>query len=244
MTTTTESVAPSEIQPYLDHLEERVAHLPPEQQAELLDDLRSHLTEILSDDSGTSLADRIGAPESYVAELAASLGLDEAPSGPRAMRAVISALSDRLASLRRRDSWPEMRWALWTLRGTAIALFLTWYGLFPSDHNDWWFRIPAFALIAALIWGSVRVGSLGSRSRYWKRLSWALTAGGLIAAVSLAANVSARMTPTYYIERGYSQMGSNGCLFVETELGYFIQDPSCMPVLSVVVSDPEEGGNP
>lgn len=242
MTSTAESVVPSEVQPYLDRLAERSAHVPSERRAELMEDLRSHLTEVLADDTGTPLVDRVGTPEAYVEELATSIGLDAADEST-AIKRLASAASDRLVTVGRRLSWPEIRWALWTLRGTAIALLLTWDGLFPGDHDDWWFRFPSIVLIVVVIWGSVRIGSLGRRSPTWKRLSWALTGIGLIAAVSLGTNVAARMTPSYYVENSTQIVDSSGCSFFETDLGYVIQDPSCLPLVTVVISDPEEVGN-
>ena len=192
--TAPESIASSEVRPYLETLERRLANLSQKERVVLLADLESHLEEVLTDESGAPLADRIGSPDAYADEFAASVGLSDTPKQSRSLEGPGAELPSPPPIVRARSPWPEMRPAWWALMGTAIGLLLVW-SVFRPDTPGF---SPLLQLLAGLIVGgivglSMRIGRNGDRNRIWRALSYAVTIAGLIAGVSLAANVSARL---------------------------------------------------
>ena len=206
MTTTTESKTSPEILPYLEQLKQRLAHLPEAERAELLHDLELHLEEIVTDESGTPLPSRIGAPDIYAKEFAESIGAD----APKGHRSPLRALSNGVRRLTEmpvmrwlRGIWPEMRPAMWALRGAVLSLLLTWGWLFPGPSPNVTRRVAAALLLVALVGASMRIGRNWSRSRNWRYLSHGLTVAGAIALVALTATISARTYVWYYDDYYY-----------------------------------------
>jgi len=202
MTTTELSTSP-EILPYLERLEQRLVNLPDDERTDLLSDLESHLEEILSDESEAPLIDRIGTPNAYADEFAESIGLDDtgqpAPSMSEAVFAAIRDAIDHPMAERSRRLWSEMRPAWWTLRGLAIGLFVSWNYLGPGDPGTRWvFQLLAGVVVLAGIGVSMRIGRNRDRSRGWSWASHFVTIAGLLAGLALMANVSARMSASYY----------------------------------------------
>jgi hypothetical protein len=122
----------TEVDQYLEEVAVHLADLPESERAELLEDLRTHLTEVEAEDEG-SLADRLGPPAVYAAELRASAGLQRpaptaAPAPPRPSG--LRELRTRLGTTVRRvpGAAPvfaflaDLRPVWWVARGVAFAL--------------------------------------------------------------------------------------------------------------------------
>src|SRR5215213_2177422 len=110
VTTATSDTATLDAERYLKEVAPHLAALPADERADLLDDLAQHLREIAAE-PGPPLAERLGPPEAYAAEL-------RAPGLPLLTRA--TALVERV-----RTSWlgqeavrlaPAVRPAWWVVR--------------------------------------------------------------------------------------------------------------------------------
>jgi hypothetical protein len=126
VSTATSDTATLDADRYLKDVAPHLVVLPPEERADLLDDLAQHLHEIAAE-PGPPLAERLGPPEAYAAELLASAGVTAADAAPPPLLA-------RAASLlgRGRQSWvgqevvrlmPVLRPAWWVTRAyLAVSL--------------------------------------------------------------------------------------------------------------------------
>ncbi|HEX3623364.1 MAG TPA: hypothetical protein VHT97_13705 [Acidimicrobiales bacterium] len=126
MTTATSETAVTDADRYLKEIAPHLAALSAEERAELLDDLAQHLREIAAE-PGPPLAERLGSPATYAAELLASAGVE--PGGPprrplsiratsMARRARGSAVGHEMVRL-----WPVLRPAWWVARAyLAVSL--------------------------------------------------------------------------------------------------------------------------
>lgn len=126
--TATSDPATLDAERYLKDVAPHLAALPAEERADLLDDLAQHLREIAAEE-GPPLAERLGPPEAYAAELLASAGVVTAggPSVPLLARA--TTLVER-----GRESWagqelvrlsPVLRPAWWVARAYLAVAFLS-----------------------------------------------------------------------------------------------------------------------
>lgn len=126
MSPTITDTATQDAERYLKDVAPHLAALPAEERADLLDDLAQHLQEIAAEE-GPPLAERLGPPEAYAAELLASAGVvpDGRPSAPLLARA------GRMIE-HGRQSWagqelvrlsPALRPAWWVVRAyLAVSL--------------------------------------------------------------------------------------------------------------------------
>jgi hypothetical protein len=133
MTATTASI---EVRDYLAAVSRELADLPADERDDLLEDLDSHLHEVIADGEG-SLEQRLGPPEQYAAELRASAGLSASD------RSTASVLHRAITSLSASTTWrrtAEHRWTRVTLE------FL------PQLRPAWWIvrACLAVGLIAGL----------------------------------------------------------------------------------------------
>jgi hypothetical protein len=146
-----------DVERYLKEIAPHLAALPLEERADLLEDLAQHLREIAAE-PGPPLAERLGSPEAYAAELLASAGV--APTGrPR------PPLLARAATLagRARGTWigqevgrlePVLRPAWWVVRAyLAVSLLsaLERSGSFPGFPIPRLFGNEAAGLLAVLV---------------------------------------------------------------------------------------------
>ena len=122
MTTTTESRA-DEVAAYLEEVSSRLAGLPEPERTELLDDLAHHLAEVMAE-PGPPLAERVGPPAAYAAELLASAGVEASGPGPGLGRLIPTRL--RSTSVR----------AVRALRSSRIGRELAF--LEPALRPAWW----------------------------------------------------------------------------------------------------------
>ena len=138
MSTTTSDAVNLDVDRYLKDLAPHLAALPPEERADLLEDLAQHLREIAAE-PGPPLAERLGSPEAYAAELLASAGVATTGRPRTQLLARATSLADRA-----RTTWvgqeverlePVLRPAWWVIRGyLAVSLFsaLEQSGSFPG----------------------------------------------------------------------------------------------------------------
>ena len=126
--TATSDTATLDAERYLKDVAPHLAALPADERADLLDDLAQHLREIAAEE-GPPLAERLGPPEAYAAELLASAGVVTAgrPNVPLLARA--NTIIERS-----RDSWagqelvrlsPVLRPAWWVARAYLAVAFLS-----------------------------------------------------------------------------------------------------------------------
>jgi len=134
---TTEARA-ADVTAYAADVRAALADMPEEERIALLEDLDDHLAEIAADAEET-LAERLGPPAQYAAELRAAYGAAHPPAqkGRAPFRGAVTGLRARLAQ----SDWyrevcaflPSLRPAWWVFRGYSVALFLT---IIFSAGND------------------------------------------------------------------------------------------------------------
>ncbi len=219
--TTATSDATLDAERYLKDVAPHLGGLPAEERADLLDDLAQHLREIAAE-PGPPLAERLGSPEAYAAELLASAGVaaDRRPGAPLVERA--TALVQRL-----RTSWvgkeavrlaPVLRPAWWVARGYLAVSMLAAVqrdgsSAFPLPELGGSAVLGIIAVLAAIAL-SVRLGE-----RTMPRSGRLLVAGGnailAIYAVSLLGGgaqtvryVDSYGGPPAYVNQGCLSSGS------------------------------------
>ena len=179
------------------------ADLPGPDRELLLEDLEDHLQEVAAE-AGGPLAERLGRPEAYAAELRASAGLPAPGRGPAGGRRPRRRLRESRVARRLAGAGgavlahpaaravvrflPELRPAWWVLRGyltvQAVAVALT--PLFAGGGFS--FPVPrllgssllGLLAVAAAAAGSVAIGRRGAGSRRARAL---LAAGNVALAV-------------------------------------------------------------
>ncbi len=147
----------SAAQRYLADVEAELADLPPEERAELLDDLAMHLVAVEEEQDDRPLAARLGSSADYAAELRAAAGLPpRAAVSARPTRAWAAGARTRIAQIGQqrwarelRTFVPSLRPAWWVLRGYLVVLVPSLQGI--DGTRD--FPVPA-------PWGSHLVGVL------------------------------------------------------------------------------------
>jgi len=183
---TTTGTSTDEVTRYLADLRAALADLPPGERDGLLEDLPEHLAEVAAEAPG-SLADRLGPPAAYAAELRAAAGLRPGPAdggGPAVGSAVqrLVALADRVdRGTGRVIGYPKateflvlLRPAWWLLRGyLAALLLLRWYaatslGLVPRVGGS---AVAGLVVIVVCVLASVRLGRSAHRFRPWLRVA-------------------------------------------------------------------------
>lgn len=216
MSTATSDTATLDAERYLRDVAPHLAALPAEERADLLDDLAQHLREIAAEE-GPPLAERLGPPEAYAAELLASAGVvaDARPAVPLLARA--STVIERA-----RHSWagqelvrlsPVLRPAWWVARAYLAVSFLAKAQGAGADA----FPLPALlgsrfigliAILAAIPL-SVRLGER-SLSRGGRLL--VAGASAVLAIYGLALLNDAGSTHISYVDYGLPAYADRGCL--------------------------------
>jgi hypothetical protein len=173
-----------EIGRYLERVRAALADLPTEARDELLEDLPAHLAEVASEDQD-SLAERLGPPERYAAELRAAAGLAPGTTdgGGPGLASLMSRLTDRARTADARVGpllgYPRLsefvrllRPAWWVARGYLVFYLIsghfwgTSYGILPRFYGHLVFGLPvALAAIAV----SVALGRRLTGLRAWPR---------------------------------------------------------------------------
>ena len=216
MSTTTDT-ATLDAERYLKDVAPHLAALPADERADLLDDLAQHLREIAAEE-GPPLAERLGPPEAYAAELLASAGVvpDGRPSAPLLARA--SRMIEH-----GRQSWagqelvrlsPALRPAWWVIRAyLAVSLLAGMQGggdgAVPIPELAGSQLIGLLAILAAIPL-SVRLGE-----RSLRRGGRLLLAGAhvVLAIYGLSLLDDAGSTPIRYVDAyGPPTYADRGCL--------------------------------
>ncbi|MGH9223307.1 MAG: HAAS signaling domain-containing protein [Acidimicrobiales bacterium] len=136
--TTATSEALSDADRYLKEVAPHLAALPPDERADLLDDLALHLREVAAE-PGPPLEERLGPPAAYAAELLATAGY----SLPvRTKGGFLAALVARVARLRKSAVgrevvrlWPSLRPAWWVARAWLAVYLVTDLSLDGPYHG-------------------------------------------------------------------------------------------------------------
>lgn len=159
-----------DVESYVEAVGRRLADLPDEERADLLDELREHATSITREDSAVDLVARLGTPEAYAAELRAAAGLPE--PGRRGPGAWFRGIGARIAASR---WWPvvgrfarDMTPVAWAVRG-AVAVWLVLLMLGDLGSTTRGLLLLAGALIGW--WAGPRVRQWSQRGpvRLWLR---------------------------------------------------------------------------
>ena len=198
---------------YLDAVRDRLKGLPIEEADELVTDLEQHLAELMAEDAGP-LADRLGTPQEYAAELAASAGWPTAQSRSLvSLTGVFSAWKARVATWKVwrwwNRHWPDYRPGWWVMR--AVFVVVTWAAIYWSGPtlSDWSWAIPASAL-------SIVAGRRAGRAIAWRVADRLATILGLWALLAAGANGISVMPQsviyTYYDYHPNGIVGPNGAV--------------------------------
>ena len=183
-----------EAEAFLAEVRGHLADLSEEERAELLDDLRQHLTEIGTEEDGASLRDRLGDPSTYADELRTAAGL-----APKSRVSDANTRIDPSARLKQttsaaREVLADLRPAWWLARGALYAALPFWLG----DNSDDNFPVPspgdshALGLIVLLIGAALSVWLGRSADQTgWRRVGAAANLG-----VALIAVLVVSLTPT------------------------------------------------
>ncbi|MER7475600.1 hypothetical protein [Micromonospora sp. NPDC000018] len=168
------TVTEQEIADYVARVRAALADLPPAHRDELTEDLPEHLAEVAAEAGGT-LAERLGEPEAYAAELRAAAGVD-AVAGRRRLDRRVGAAVDRLRARARRwdvqlgpslgyasasEFLRLLRPAWWVLRGYLAVMFVTvvstggGFGLVPSVNGS---ELAGLVLLAGSVLASIWLG--------------------------------------------------------------------------------------
>jgi hypothetical protein len=250
-----------EVVRYLDAVRAHLADLPVDERDELLEDLEAHLVEVAAE-SDEPLADRLGPPDAYAADLRASAGyppagatLDLHPRVARARRRWDAVIAHPWAQ-RVRGFLPELRPAWWVLRA-VLAVWVLAMVFGSVDAGDIPFP-PLFGsrfvgLVATVVAAPLSV-TLGRRQAGDARLTRKVhvaEAALLVLTIPLVAQLNDR--PTVYVDYGSVYPPATGELvgadgqpitnfFATDEDGQPIErfrlyDQNGMPVTNVADSD-------
>ena len=215
MTSTITDTATQDAERYLKDVAPHLAALPAEERADLLDDLAQHLREIAAEE-GPPLAERLGPPEAYAAELLASAGVaaDGRPSVPLLART-------GLLIERGRQSWvgqelvrlsPALRPAWWVARAYLAVSFIA-----AAQGTD---AVPIPELLGSRLIGLLAVLAaiplsvrLGERSLPRRGRLLVAGAGVVLAIYGLSLLDDAGSAHVHYVEAyGPPTYADRGCL--------------------------------
>ena len=168
MTTATSDAATLDADEYLKAVAPHLAALPADERTELLDDLAQHLREIAAE-PGPPLAERLGPPAAYAAELLASAGVAPVADGRSALfERAAATLRRARASAAGREAvrlWPVLQPAWWVVRAYLAVSLLAATGRSGPSRVTFLPRLagnPALGLLAVLVAIAVSV-RLGQR---------------------------------------------------------------------------------
>ncbi|MDG4828610.1 hypothetical protein O7627_04730 [Solwaraspora sp. WMMD1047] len=207
-----------EITRYVEQVRRELADLPPAVRDELLEDLPEHLTEVAAEFDGP-LADRIGTPEAYAAELRTAAGTAPGRPAPNLDQRIATAVAGLRARLRTVDTkvGPTigyakaseflrlLRPAWWVLRGYLVAMLLSTMtsqspSLLPQVDESY---LLGLLVLAGCLVGSIWLGRRTPTLRRWPRLG--VHAGTLVVVLfGLFAVMELQNHSDYYYEPTYS----------------------------------------
>jgi hypothetical protein len=203
---------------YLKEVAPYLGAVSAEERAELLEDLAEHLREIAAE-PGPPLAERLGSPEAYAAELLASAGVTATGAPRQARLARVSSVIARVRASRiGREATrlgPVLRPAWWVARAYLVVALLASieYGSYPG------FPVPHLAgsslvgLIAVVLVVPLSV-RLGQRHLPRTGRLMAIGANIVLAIFALVLLGKVRSRQVIYVQPdgGVSQNATGGCL--------------------------------
>ncbi|MFC7531455.1 DUF1700 domain-containing protein [Actinoplanes sp. GCM10030250] len=243
--------AQDEISDYVEEVRQALAGLPPATREELLEDLPEHLAEVLAEGGGT-LADRLGTPQAYAAELLATAGITGSVPRPAAARVRFAGLRARYARLRGRfgevmrqaddrvgpllgygkasDFLVLLRPAWWVLRGYLAAMAFAYFfgdrsgplGLLPRLADN---ELVALLVLASFVVGSIWLGSRGPLTRrVHRRVLGAVSAFLVVFAVVGFSEMDGGSRDSGYMDANYvSEFDHVEDIFVYDEQGRLVR---------------------
>ena len=201
-----------EAQHYLDGVATALADLPDEDRADLLDELAVHVDELVAE-SEVPLAERLGSPADYAAELRASAGLPPTRARGRAgscLFARVRAARARPDVLAVEQFFAALRPMWWVVRAWVVVALLAlpnqprWSSpllLVPVIGNGF----VGFVLLAAAVVISVQWGRKPPTPR--SRLRWLVVATNVVAVLGFVPVLAALNDEAhdndyrYYVDR-------------------------------------------
>lgn len=220
MTATTASI---EVRDYLAAVSRELADLPADERDDLLEDLDSHLHEVIAEGEG-SLEQRLGPPEQYAAELRASAGLSSSDRSTASVlhRAVNSMSASAMWRRTAEHPWtrgaleflPQLRPAWWVVRAWLAAGIVAGFyrqrgrlnggsitdvyrdsGVLPGGYGH---RYIGVTLLVIAIPISIQLGRRSLRGS----ARWLVIAGNAIAIALLLPAIAALGEVTTYVQTG------------------------------------------
>ncbi|HUR78363.1 MAG TPA: hypothetical protein VMZ22_10475 [Acidimicrobiales bacterium] len=221
------------VEAYVNEVRNRLADVPEEDRAELLDDVAAHVREIADEFGVDSLRDRLGTPAEFTSELRASAGYGAAINSnqPLRSRQFMAWLDRHVRTEASRALWRKLEPGWFVVRGVLFGYFVLMLtgadpALVPSLGNNQLFGL--FILLAGAV-VSFRLGERRpSAQPKWLRRARVL---GEIALVVFAAGYlgDAARTRTVYFDSGPAGVSHvDGCL----------RDASGQPIANLYAFDP------
>ena len=233
-----------EITAYVEAVRAALSGLPEATRDELLEDLPEHLAEVAADDVGP-LADRLGPPAVYAAELLASAGFvggfPDPPARTDRIAEARAAIADWLREIdartgplfgaaRASEFLLLLRPAWWVLRGYLAAMVVAWVldssaqpmGVLPRIGGS---DLVALVLLAGGILASIWLGRRSRQTTNGPRYAlWAGNAVLVLVALAGFNHVDGRSRDVFYDDANYTDpYGHVRDVFVYDEQGRLIQ---------------------
>ena len=221
MIATTASI---EVRDYLAAVSRELADLPADERDDLLEDLDSHLHEVIAEGEGT-LEQRLGPPEQYAAELRASAGLSSSERSTASVlhRAVTSMSASAMWRRTAEHPWtratleflPQLRPAWWIVRAwLAVGIIAGVYrahgfngggitdlyrgsGLWPRGFSHTYVGVILLVIAIPI---SIQLGRRSLRGS----ARWLVIAGNALAIALVLPALSALNSQTYIVDSGQS----------------------------------------
>jgi hypothetical protein len=198
-----------EAQHYLDGVAVALADLPDDDRADLLDELAAHVDELVAE-SDVPLADRLGSPADYAAELRAAAGLPPARARGRAGSRLVTrvrALGERRQVAAARSFLGSLRPVWWVVRAWVLVGAVTW----PIRSTDTWSgNLPfvprlgtpevGLVVLALAVWASVQLGRGAVAAP--RRAMLAVNAVAAVLALPVLVSCTDQANNVVYIQEG------------------------------------------
>lgn len=248
-----DNVGSGSVSDFAARVRQALADLPAAQRDILLEDLEDHLEEVAAEGEGP-LAEKLGSPEQYAADLRSAYS---ATPSPRRNRVGIARSIGRAVDWLRRTRvyrevrafLPELRPAWWVLRAYLLVLIVTaafspGYSLSPIPNLGTKHGLAELVAVFGAVWLSVRLGR--RQGKLPKPARYAAIAGnGLVAVIALAllGSMQTFSWESVAATSGQSESGSGGSRFNSgwvTNIYPYSQDGK--PLSNVLLYD--QDGNP
>ncbi len=196
-----------DVEAFIAAVKERLAGVPDEERAELLDDVAAHVREVADEFGSDQLTERLGTPEQFSEELRASAGYaptDEAlappTAKPGAVRRLWAKTTGRLGTDANRELWRKLEPGWFVVRGALFGAFI-----FSATGANGGVLLLAVAIACAV--ASFKLGERRPATQT-KWVRWARITGevGLVLfGLTLLNNGSSTRTVYYDSSVGYER---------------------------------------